>query len=238
MNIKNLKNYIIGTLIVILTIGGVSAYLNHRKTQAEVMNLHNQLADESEVKKINETLYSKVSRLENNIEVKNEEIKKLNGEVVYYSNISAKVPPVKIVTKIDTFYTTEMEGTFYPIDWSGQGVRVNGYFAHPDGMFDAELSFDPINLKLYALQNPTGVWETVIETTNPYLIISDIKTQITPFKQDAKKYWVMLGIGGGRTLMSQYSFSTIGILGYKNWGVMGGMGFDGWLVGVIKKWEF
>jgi len=232
---KILKYIAIG-LIPILLITSVIAYVKLRNKESEIVILHNQLADASGLQQINETLFSDVAYLKERINTKNSEVEALSNKVVYYTNLSMQKDTIIIEQEVPVPIESSMGAKMYPIVWEGQGIYLNGNFTLPESIFRANVTFDPITVKIWATEDKNGVWSTMVESSN--LMITDIYSEVVPYGEKVlPKYWFSFGTYGGK-VPDGYTLGMVMGIGIRSWGLNAGLDFHGWKVGITRIWSF
>ena len=159
----------------------------------QLTNLHNRMAEVAQIQRYQgDRLASDIAFLHNNITKSNQTIRNMRREIKTFSDIALRADSVRIVTVSPKPVVATGDFRMYPINWYGQGVNLEGAFTMPDRTFDATLTFDPIDLKVWNTQDKDGVWETWVETSNPNWKINSIHSEVTPF-QKPRNFHAMLG---------------------------------------------
>lgn len=233
---SKLKEYGAVIAIVIFSIVSIVFFVSKNNSDKKFLNLYNKLAEKSELQKIGNNIYSDLAYLQNTITEQKHEIKKLSALIVYQAKISVKYEDLKILAKSDTVIIRD-NVNYYPVKWYGNGVSLDGAFRLPQREFEASVSFDPITMKLNLVQDKDGLWNSIIELSNPYIFVEDIESTIVPFGVKNKNFFAFLGVLGG---YGQYGYRVGGNLGigYKGWALQGGYDNYGYNIGILKYWRF
>ena len=209
---------------------------NKTTSDKEIRALHNRVAEVAELQRYEgDRIASDVAMMQNTITTQNQTLRKLRRDISYYTKVSVGRDSIRIVYVTEP--SEEMGINIWPIVWSGEGVNIDGSFITPDGVFDARLDFEPIDLKIYLTQDDIGVWETFVEPMQDYLTINSIKSEVKPFKTRKQHFYIMLGSFYGSAI-DGYRFGGNFSFGYRGLGFQVNVDRFGIAYGIQKVWRF
>ena len=217
---KNRAAWII--ICILLTVAFVQTWKGY-VARRERDSLAGRLIEADSLRQETATIYSMATHENVRLAEKNKELsdlaEKQGGELRQYVRIVGEYERILIEGEaieeafIDSTGKNKVRVVFHGED---KGVRVIGWTEAPPPFFRLSVFRPPVILDVLVVQEKNGLWKTYVDTNDPYLKLTDVKTETRPFKKPWYRQFYLYGETG--------FVPNVGMVagiggGYKSWGL-------------------